>query len=57
MLAQLPLQWARDFRQALSFQLKPNWVDASSYNNPPPLIAFVTYETLCQSGVRRQLIG
>jgi hypothetical protein len=57
MLAQLPLQWARDFRQALSFQLKPNWVDANSYNNPPPLIAFDTYETLCQSGVRRQLNG
>jgi tetratricopeptide (TPR) repeat protein len=51
LLAQLPLQWARDFRQALSWQLDQGWDDAITYNGPPPLIAFDTYETLWHSGM------
>ena len=51
MLAQLPLQWARDFRQALSSQLDQGWDDAITYSGPPPLIAFDTYETLWHSGM------
>lgn len=51
MLAQLPLQWARDFRQAISAQIEPNWDDAITYNGSPPLIAFDTYETLWHSGM------
>ena len=51
LLAQLPLQWARDFRQALSSQLDQGWDDAITYNGPPPLIALDTYETLWHSGM------
>ena len=51
LLAQLPLQWARDFRQALSCQLDQGWDDAITYNGPPPLIALDTYETLWHSGM------
>ena len=51
LLAQLPLQWARDFRQALSSQLDQDWDDAITYNGPPPLIALDTYETLWHSGM------
>jgi tetratricopeptide (TPR) repeat protein len=51
LLAQLPLQWARDFRQALSWQLDQGWDDAITYNGPPPLIALDTYETLWHSGM------
>jgi tetratricopeptide (TPR) repeat protein len=51
LLAQLPLQWARDFRQALSCQLDQGWDDAITYSGPPPLIAFDTYETLWHSGM------
>jgi hypothetical protein len=53
LLAQLPLQWARDFRQALSSQLDQGWDDAITYNGPPPLIALDTYETLWHSGMGR----
>jgi tetratricopeptide (TPR) repeat protein len=53
LLAQLPLQWARDFRQALSSQLEQDWGDAITYSGPPPLIAFDTYETLWHSGMGR----
>ena len=53
MLAQLPLQWARDFRQAISTQLEQDWDDAITYSGPPPLIAFDTYETLWHSGMGR----
>ena len=53
LLAQLPLQWARDFRQALSSQLEQDWDDAITYNGPPPLIALDTYETLWHSGMGR----
>jgi hypothetical protein len=53
LLAQLPLQWARDFRQALSSQLDQGWDDAITYSGPPPLIAFDTYETLWHSGMGR----
>jgi tetratricopeptide (TPR) repeat protein len=53
MLAQLPLQWARDFRQAFSTQLEQDWDDAITYSGPPPLIAFDTYETLWHSGMGR----
>ena len=53
MLAQLPLEWGKDFRQALSFQLEQNWVDAITSNVAPPLIAFDTYETLWHSGMDR----
>ena len=53
LLAQLPLQWARDFRQALSWQLDQGWDDAITYNGPPPLIAFDTYEILWHSGMGR----
>jgi tetratricopeptide (TPR) repeat protein len=53
LLAQLPLQWARDFRQALSSQLDQCWDDAITYNGPPPLIALDTYETLWHSGMGR----
>ncbi|MFM9047784.1 MAG: tetratricopeptide repeat protein, partial [Cyanobium sp.] len=53
MLAQLPLQWARDFRQAISSQLEQDWDDAITYSGPPPLIAFDTYETLWHSGMGR----
>jgi hypothetical protein len=51
LLAQLPLQWARDFRQALSSQLDQGWDDAITYSGPPPLIALDTYETLWHSGM------
>ena len=51
LLAQLPLQWARDFRQALSSQLDQDWDDAITYSGPPPLIAFDNYETLWHSGM------
>jgi tetratricopeptide (TPR) repeat protein len=51
LLAQLPLQWARDFRQALSCQLDQGWDDAITYSGPPPLIALDTYETLWHSGM------
>jgi hypothetical protein len=51
LLAQLPLQWARDFRQALSSHLDQGWDDAITYNGPPPLIALDTYETLWHSGM------
>jgi tetratricopeptide (TPR) repeat protein len=53
LLAQLPLQWARDFRQALSCQLDQGWDDAITYNGPPPLIAFDTYEILWHPGMGR----
>jgi tetratricopeptide (TPR) repeat protein len=53
LLAQLPLQWARDFRQAISSQLEQDWDDAITYSGPPPLIAFDTYETLWHSGMGR----
>ena len=53
LLAQLPLQWARDFRQALSSQLDQGWDDAITYSGPPPLIALDTYETLWHSGMGR----
>ena len=53
MLAQLPLQWARDFRQAISSQLEQDWDDAITYSGPPPLIVFDTYETLWHSGMGR----
>ena len=53
MLAQLPLQWARDFRQAISTQLEQDWDDAITYSGSPPLIAFDTYETLWHSGMGR----
>ena len=51
LLAQLPLQWAKDFRQALSSQLDHDWDDAITYSGTPPLIAFDTYETLWHSGM------
>ena len=51
LLAQLPLQWAKDFRQAISSQLDHDWDDAITYSGPPPLIAFDTYETLWHSGM------
>ena len=51
MLAQLPLQWARDFRQAISTQLEDDWNDAITYSGPPPLIALDTYETLWHAGM------
>jgi Flp pilus assembly protein TadD len=53
LLAQLPLQWARDFRQALSSHLEQGWDDAITYSGPPPLIALDTYETLWHSGMGR----
>ncbi len=53
MLAQLPLQWARDFRQAISSHLDEGWGDAITYSGPPPLIALDTYETLWHSGMGR----
>jgi hypothetical protein len=53
LLAQLPLQWAKDFRQALSSQLDQGWDDAITYSGPPPLIALDTYETLWHSGMGR----
>jgi Tfp pilus assembly protein PilF len=53
LLAQLPLQWARDFRQALSSQLDQGWDDAITYSGPPPLVALDTYETLWHSGMGR----
>jgi len=53
MLAQLPLQWARDFRQAISSHLDEGWDDAITYSGPPPLIALDTYETLWHSGMGR----
>jgi hypothetical protein len=53
LLAQLPLQWARDFRQSLSSQLDHDWDDVITYTGPPPLIAFDTYETLWHSGMGR----
>ncbi len=53
LLAQLPLQWARDFRQAISTQLDHDWDDAITYSGPPPLIALDTYETLWHSGMGR----
>jgi tetratricopeptide (TPR) repeat protein len=53
MLAELPLQWARDFRQAISSQLEQDWDDAITYSGPPPLIALDTYEILWHSGMGR----
>jgi len=53
-LAQLPLQWARDFRQALSSDLEQeDWDDPITYSGPPPLIALDTYETLWHPGMRK----
>jgi hypothetical protein len=51
LLDQLPRQWARDFRQALSSQLDQGWDDAITYSGLPPLIALDTYETLWHSGM------
>ena len=61
LLAQLPLHWARDFRQALSSHLGPDWEDAITssqdwddaitYSGPPPLIALDTYEALWHTGM------
>jgi hypothetical protein len=51
MLAQLPLQWAKDFRQAISSQLDHDWDDTITYSGPPPLIVLDTYETLWHSGM------
>ena len=53
LLAELPLQWAKDFRQALSSQLDQGWDDAITYTGPPPLIALDTYEILWHSGMGR----
>jgi tetratricopeptide (TPR) repeat protein len=63
LLAQLPLQWARDFRQVLSSHLGQDWDDAITsphdwddainYSGPPPLIALDTYETLWHAGMGR----
>jgi tetratricopeptide (TPR) repeat protein len=53
LLAQLPLQWARDFRQAIASHLEEGWDDAITYSGPPPLIALDTYETLWHSGMGR----
>ncbi len=63
LLAQLPLHWARDFRQALSSHLgqdwddpitnSQDWDDAITYSGPPPLIALDTYETLWHAGMGR----
>jgi hypothetical protein len=60
MLAQLPLQWARDFRHALTSQLQETWDETITYSGPPPLIVLDTYEPLwhggmAHSGVRRIL--
>ena len=52
-LAQLPLQWARDFRQAIASQHEQDWDDAITYSGPPPLIALDTYETLWHAGMGR----
>jgi len=61
LLAQLPLHWARDFRQAISSHLgqdwddvttsSQDWDDAIPYSGPPPLIALDTYETLWHTGM------
>jgi tetratricopeptide (TPR) repeat protein len=63
LLAQLPLHWARDFRQALASHLgqdwddaiptSQDWDDAITYSGPPPLIALDTYETLWHAGMGR----
>ncbi|MCP9785823.1 tetratricopeptide repeat protein [Cyanobium sp. N5-Cardenillas] len=63
LLAQLPLHWARDFRQALASHLgqdwndpttsSQDWDDAINYSGPPPLIALDTYETLWHAGMGR----
>jgi hypothetical protein len=54
LLAQFPLQWARDFRQALSSHLEQAWDDAITCSGPPPpLIAFDNYETFWHSGMGR----
>ena len=51
LLAQLPRQWARDFRQALSSHLDEERDDAITYSGPPPLIFLDTYETLWHAGM------
>ncbi len=63
LLAQLPLHWARDFRQALASHLgqdwndpttsSQDWDDAINYSGPPSLIALDTYETLWHAGMGR----
>lgn len=53
LLAELPLQWARDFRQALASQLDEDWDDAITYSGPPPLITLDTYETIWHAGMGR----
>lgn len=52
-LAQLPLQWARDFRQALSSHFDQDWDDTITDSGPPPLICFDTDETLWHAGMGR----
>lgn len=62
-LAQLPLQWAKDFRLALSSPRGESWGGATTTNQdwddvitsggPPPLIAFDSYETLWHAGMGR----
>ncbi|MFN9623153.1 MAG: tetratricopeptide repeat protein [Cyanobacteriota bacterium] len=63
LLAELPLQWAKDFRQALSSHPGEDWKEAAStsqdwddvtiYSGPPPLIVLDTYETLWHRGMGR----
>jgi tetratricopeptide (TPR) repeat protein len=63
LLAELPLQWAKDFRQALSphpgedwneaTSTSQDWDDAITFSGPPPLIVLDTYETLWHPGMGR----
>ena len=63
LLAQLPLQWAKDFRHALSSHpgedwngatsTSQDWDDAITCSGPPPLIVLDTYETLWHPGMGR----
>jgi tetratricopeptide (TPR) repeat protein len=63
LLAELPLQWAKDFRQALSSHpgedwneatsISQDWRDVITYSGPPPLIVLDTYETLWHPGMGR----
>jgi tetratricopeptide (TPR) repeat protein len=53
MFAQLPLQWARDFRQAISSHQGQSLDNPIPSSSTPPLIILDTYETLWHPGMAK----
>jgi tetratricopeptide (TPR) repeat protein len=52
-LAQLPLQWAKDFRQEIYRHFDQEWDDSIIYNGAMPLITLDTYEILWHPGMAK----